>query len=124
MRTVLLFYPALGLLLFLAFALLALTQFPHRRATGMTDLPSRHVLWIRLTAGVLVVIALVLAIRHEGGGFGFLLWIGLLSFAACIVALILSWKPLLLAPLARLMLSPRFLFTSAARLSGSDKRPD
>lgn len=102
-----LFYPALGLLLFLAFALLALTQFPHRRAVGLAELPFYNAVWVRLAAGVLVVLALVLAVRHEGGGFGVLLWAGLVSFTACLVALVLSWRPLLLAWLARLMPTPR-----------------
>lgn len=108
MRAVFLLYLLLGLLLFFAFALLALTQFPHRRAIGLTDLASRQAIWTRIVAGVLVILALVLAIRNEGGGFGFLLWTGLLSLASCIVALILSWRPTFLAPLARLISSDRF----------------
>lgn len=99
----LLFYPALGILLFLAFALLALTQFPHRRATGTVELPPRQVAQARLTALLLLVLSLAWAIRHDGAGFGSLLWAALISLTACAVALILGWRPGLLAPIARLM---------------------
>ncbi|BAU38672.1 hypothetical protein APT_01590 [Acetobacter pasteurianus NBRC 101655] len=108
MRTVFLLYPALGLLLFFAFALLALTQFPHRRAIGLTDLAFQQTIWTRVVAGLLVILALVLAVLSEGGGFGILLWAGLLSLASCIVALILSWRPSFLAPLAQFISSDRF----------------
>ncbi|MFT8558821.1 MAG: DUF3325 family protein [Acetobacter sp.] len=103
-----LFYPVMALLLVLAFALMAMTQFPHRRAVGLTDLASRQAIWTRTVAGLLVILALVLAIRNEGGAFGFLLWAGLLSLASCIVVLILSWRPTFFASLARLISSDRF----------------
>lgn len=93
----------LGLLLFLAFALLALTQAPHRRATGTTDLPSDRVMQLRLVAILSLAMALLLAVHHEGEGFGFLLWSGLISLAACAVSLVLAWCPRLLGPLSRLL---------------------
>lgn len=37
-----LFYLPLGLCLFMAFALLALTQFTHRRATGTAELSTQR----------------------------------------------------------------------------------
>ncbi|GAN70424.1 DUF3325 domain-containing protein [Acetobacter syzygii] len=100
---VLLFSLALGGLLFLAFALLALTQFQHRRATGQQDLPAHRIVVVRKIAGVLLVMALAMAVWQQGGGFGFLLWVGLASLAACMVALALSWQPRTLVPLAMLM---------------------
>ncbi|MDN7354365.1 DUF3325 domain-containing protein [Acetobacter senegalensis] len=96
-----LFSFGLGLMLFVGFALLALTQFVHRRATGTAELPPRRGTQVRLVAILLLVLALVLAVQNEGGGFGFLLWAGLMSFAACGVALILGYWPYLLAPVAR-----------------------
>ncbi|MBO1327701.1 DUF3325 domain-containing protein [Acetobacter suratthaniensis] len=106
MSTTCLFYLPLCLWLFIAFALLALTQFNHRRACGMTDLPPSRTRLIRLMAGVMLLFALVISIAHESSGFGFLLWVGLLSLCACAVALLLGWYPRLLAPLARLMAKP------------------
>jgi len=98
-------YTAFGLILLVAFALLALTQFPHRRATKTPQLLPGAALKARLLAGLLLVGVLIMAIWREGGGFGFLLWGSLLSLSACAVSLILGWWPHLLALLARLMLS-------------------
>ena len=94
----------LGALTFLAFALLALTQFPHRRATGVPELPRNRALRAYLAAAMLLGMTLVLSVENDGGGFGFLLWASLLSLAACAVALVLGWWPWLLSPLARRMM--------------------
>lgn len=106
------FYPLLGVLLFTAFALLALTQFPHRRATDVEQLPPRRGVQIRVVASLLLCVVLALAVRAEGGGFGFLLWVSLMSMAACAVSFVLGWWPGLLAPLARVMLLSHFSFSS------------
>ncbi|GCD75038.1 hypothetical protein NBRC3299_1330 [Acetobacter pasteurianus NBRC 3299] len=71
---VFLFSFALELMIFVAFALLALTQFQHRRAVGMAEeLFHRRKAQVRGGAGGLLAFALVIAVRHEGSGFGFLL---------------------------------------------------
>lgn len=98
-----LFYLPLGLCLFMAFTLLALTQFTHRRATGTAELPTQRARLIRLMAAILLLLALIAAIEHENSGFGVLLWTGLLSLSACTVALLIGWCPQALSPLARLM---------------------
>ena len=59
-----------------------------------------------------LVLALLLAIIHDGGGFGTLLWIGLASGAACMVALTIAWYPGLLISLTRTM-ARRFRLTGA-----------
>ncbi|WP_162870711.1 MULTISPECIES: DUF3325 domain-containing protein [Acetobacter] len=106
-----LFSFALELVLFVAFALLALTQFQHRRATGVPELRTRRrKAQIRGGAVVLLVLTLVIAVGNEGGGFGFLLWVGLVSFAACNVAFVLGWWPGILRPLAKLLSNPHSLF--------------
>lgn len=115
---IVLFYILLWLLLFLAFALLALTQFQHRRATGTTELPSRRVMLVRLVAVVFLIMALAVSIIHEGGGFGSLLWVGLMILAAWTVAMILAWCPQLLAPLAFLMRARLSCFTYPHSRSG------
>lgn len=97
------FYPALSVLLFFTFSLLALTQFPHRRATGTAELSAPRATGIRRVAAVLLVGSLVCAIVHDGGGFGTLLWVGLMAVCACAVTLVLGWRPAWLAPLARRM---------------------
>ncbi|WP_025860466.1 DUF3325 domain-containing protein [Acetobacter papayae] len=101
-----LFYLPLGLCLFMAFALLALTQFTHRRATGTAELSTQRARLIRLVATALLLFALTGAIKHENSGFGGLLWAGLLSLCACTVALLLGWCPQIFSPLARLMAKP------------------
>ncbi|MBO1328841.1 DUF3325 family protein [Acetobacter suratthaniensis] len=98
-----LFYTGLVGVLYGAFALLALTQFQHRRATGGRTLLSRRVVYIRSVATLLLVLALFLAIMHDGSGFGALLWITLASGTACMVALRIAWHPGLLIPLTRIM---------------------
>ncbi|NHN89499.1 DUF3325 family protein [Acetobacter conturbans] len=124
MMSAFLFCTFLGLLLFLAFALLALTQFPHRRVTGTAELLPRRVTQVRLLAGLLLVVTLGLAIWNEGGGFGFLLWASLLSLTACAVAFVLGWWAGLLVPLARVMLNPHPLLAVVSLLPGSGRQPD
>lgn len=121
----LLFRTCLTLLLFLAFLLLALTQFQHRRATGAAELSARRAARVRLAAAVLLILALVITIRQEGGGFGSLLWVGLMSLAACAVTLLLAWWPRLFSPLARLlMLSPFPVSPTGRALRDSGERFD
>ncbi|WP_338333508.1 DUF3325 family protein [Acetobacter sp. LMG 32666] len=114
-----LLYSAFAVVLFLAFALLALTQFAHRRATGAADLPPERVGQTRAVAGLLVGAVLCVTTYTEGGGFGFLLWVGLVSLAACAVALVLGWCPALLAPLARMMVLPASPFSARHQPPGA-----
>ncbi|MHB1369959.1 MAG: DUF3325 family protein [Pseudomonadaceae bacterium] len=85
-------WPALlaFLLAYLAFARLALTQPAHRQAVAPDALPPRYA---RLLGATLSGSGLVLLLGTEGGGFGALLWLLLLSAAAFCVAQTLSWKP-------------------------------
>ncbi|MCP1243878.1 DUF3325 family protein [Acetobacter lambici] len=114
-----LLYCAFALVLFLAFALLALTQFTHRRSTGTAELPPERVRQARFVAGLLLCAVLCAAIYTEGGGFGVLLWAGLVSLAACAVTVVLGWRPALLAPLARLMLFSTGVFSPTHQPPGA-----
>ncbi|MBF0863064.1 DUF3325 family protein [Gluconobacter kanchanaburiensis] len=98
-----LIYMIFYLIIFISFSLLALTQFPHRRATKTSELSQNAIFIARLLAGFLQTSILIMAVWHDGGGFGFLLWACLLSLSAFSVSLILGGRPNLLAPLARQM---------------------
>ncbi|MBF0886710.1 DUF3325 domain-containing protein [Gluconobacter sphaericus] len=108
-------------ILFVSFALLALTQFPHRRATKTSELSSGAIFKARLLAGVLQISILIMAVLQDGEGFGFLLWACLLPFSACSVSLFLAWQPNLLAPLSRLMVSLEYCSVNTY-LDGSKNR--
>lgn len=60
-----LFSFGLGLMLFVGFALLALTQFVHRRATGAAELPPRRATQVRLVAILLLVLLWLLLSRTK-----------------------------------------------------------
>lgn len=85
-------WPALLAFLFtyLAFARLALAQPVHRQAVAPGASPARYT---RATSATLLGSSLVLLLVTEGGGFGTLLWLLLLSAAAFCVAQTLSWRP-------------------------------
>ncbi|OUI88165.1 hypothetical protein HK11_07725 [Acetobacter sp. DmW_043] len=116
-------YIILVFLLFLACALSALTQLSHRRTTDVKELAPQRTVHIRILSVCILVFTLTAFICREGGGFGFLLWAGLLSVSACCVALVLGWWPRLLVPLARLMSHSAFLLPLMP-LSGPGKSPD
>ncbi|MHA3886036.1 DUF3325 family protein [Stutzerimonas degradans] len=85
-------WPALlaFLLAYLACARLALAQPVHRQAVAPGASAVRGT---RVFSATLLGISLALLLVAEGGGFGALLWLLLLSTAAFCVAQTLSWKP-------------------------------
>ncbi|WP_332776451.1 DUF3325 domain-containing protein [Polaromonas sp.] len=101
---------ALGLVFWLAvfgFALLALSQERHWSQVTPSNRPSVPVVIVQRAIGFVAIVgALPLCMAIEGASFGCLLWAVLLSAAAAAVALVLTWAPGLLAPLAR-SVSPR-----------------
>lgn len=85
-------------LCYLALALLALLQLPHRKAVWRVTalpLPLEQKLR-RVAAGLMLTIALGLLLMVDGPGFALLLWLWLLALMAAAVAFTLSWKPSLL----------------------------
>ena len=92
---------ALSLTAYLGFALLALSQARPRRRLGLAaELARGRRIGLRLAGGLLLVLALVLALLRDGPGFGGLLWATAVSLAALAVAFTLSWQPRLLGLLA------------------------
>ncbi len=103
MTNVLLFI-ALSLAAYLGFVLLALGQARHWRAASEAAAPGRiGKLALRIAGGVSLSLALCLALFRDGPSFGALLWTTVISVAALVVALTLSWRPRLLRPLAALV---------------------
>lgn len=87
---------------FLGCASLALSQSRNWRAvTGATLLTSTQ-RTVRLTGWVLLIAALALCIARDGVGFAALTWPLLFAAGAFVVAMILSFRPRLLKPAARL----------------------
>ena len=92
---------ALSLTAYFGFALLALSQAQPRRRLGLAvELGHGRRIGLRLAGGLLLVLALVLALLRDGPGFGGLLWATAVSLAALAVAFTLSWQPRLLDLLA------------------------
>ena len=78
---------ALSLTAYLGFALLALSQARPRRRLGLAaELARGRRIGLRLAGGLLLVLALVLALLRDGPGFGGLLWATAVSLAALAVA--------------------------------------
>lgn len=96
---------ALGLVFWLAvfgFALLALSQERHWSHVAQSTRPPALVVIVQRAIGFIAIFgALPLCMAIEGASFGSLLWAVLLSAAAATVALVLTWAPGLLAPLAK-----------------------
>lgn len=86
---------AAAALLALAFAVLALTQEPHRQRVARTPLRMdrariarlRGLAWLGLGAGLLLCIA------GHGAAFGSVMWVLLLAAAGVAVAFTLAWRP-------------------------------
>jgi nitrate reductase NapE component len=90
---------------YVAFALFALGQPAHLKAVDPLapgpSAPKRH----RLLAALLLASALSLLVVIQGGAFGFLLWMTLLSAAALSLSFTLSWRPGWLRSVARFLAS-------------------
>lgn len=88
---------------YLGFVLLALSQDRHWHHLGGTyHCPKRVLVLLRSAGYALLTGALVLAVGHEGAGFGSLLWATMLSIGAVAVVCTLTWRARWLRPLARL----------------------
>lgn len=96
-------------LCYFAFALLALSQPVHMKVVDPNapapDRPSQK--RQRLGAALLLASALSLLLVAQGGAFGSLLWMTLLSAGALSLSLTLSWRPGWLRFIARLVVSTR-----------------
>lgn len=97
-------FVALIFFLHLGFALLALSQSRNWRAAGVaTSLSRTAAIILRALGFGLIALALPMALWRDGGGFGSLLWVCLLSIAAFAVTVTLSWRAHWLKPLARII---------------------
>ena len=83
------------ILCYLAFALLALCQTPHRKAVdSLANSPSRAGQFAGMVVAVAcLATALLILLAAQGHGFGTLLWVLLTSAAALSLSFTLSWKP-------------------------------
>lgn len=91
-------------LLWISFALLALSQERHRDSVLASATPlALRCRAQRMIAFIAIAAALPLCMALEGAAFGGLLWSLLLSACAASVALTLTVCPSMLRPLARLM---------------------
>ncbi|PWC77016.1 DUF3325 family protein [Azospirillum sp. TSH64] len=86
--------PGLFGLCYFAFAALALSVERHWRdlVESRRGPPRRTVFRLRLAALLCLAAALSVAVRHDGTGFGLLLWVLALSAAALAVAATVTWK--------------------------------
>lgn len=85
----------------IGFALLALSQERHwHAATGTPAAAAPSPLPLRTVGFALQLLALAGFVHTQGPGFGGLLWGVGATAAAMTVALVLTWRPRLLAPLA------------------------
>lgn len=76
----------------LGLAMLALSMPKHYRDLH-GKLPARTIQWgLRVTGWVFMILSLAVAIMFEGAAIGAVLWIGLLTVAAQLVALMLTYK--------------------------------
>ena len=91
---------AAAMAIYLALALLALSQEEHWSRAGMppTTKLARH--W-RYVASAVLVLAGLLCVAVHGAGFGLILWVMLIGAGIMAVALTLSWRPQWLARIAR-----------------------
>lgn len=101
-------FNALGLLataamLFISFALLALTQERHWETVCRSNRPFVQYQWARKAIFFIAIAsALPLNIAREGAGFGSLLWVLMVCASAAAVAFTLTVCPVVLRPLALL----------------------
>jgi hypothetical protein len=120
----LLLFVALIFVLFLGFALLALSQNRNWRSVDVaTSLSRTGVTVLRALGCGLITLALPMALWRDGGGFGSLLWVCLLSIAAFAVTLTLSWRASWLKPLARIITGMSCTVSSPAS-SEHARRPE
>lgn len=91
---------AAAMAIYLALALLALSQEDHWSRAGMPPSTRLARRW-RYLAGVVLILAGVLCVASHGAGFGLILWVMLIGAGIVAVALTLSWRPRWLGGLAR-----------------------
>lgn len=92
------------LLSYLAFALMACAMGRHRDdiiGLGQRDPDRLAQRRLRMAAGLLLLVALGVAVGWVGAAFGALLWVLQISLAAMLVAFTLTWRPRLLGSLLR-----------------------
>jgi hypothetical protein len=83
------------------FALLALSQQRHLERVFESNRPPSHNRRAQTAIGFIAIgLSLPACIASQGASFGSLLWVLLLSAAALAVALMLTWRPQWLRPLA------------------------
>ncbi|MDQ3270648.1 MAG: DUF3325 domain-containing protein [Pseudomonadota bacterium] len=81
-------------LLFLGFALLALSQDRYQECVFGSNGPIAPASRAQRATGLIAIaLALPLCVWDQGGGFGSLLWVVLMGAAAMAVALLLTWRP-------------------------------
>ena len=86
---------------YVGFALLALTQArPWQRVRPAAPPTGIRRLVLRTLGGLALVLSLILCLLRDGPSFGVLLWVTAISIAATAVAFTLTWRPVLLRPLA------------------------
>lgn len=91
---------------YLGFACLALAMSRHwDQVMGGPELPPGRQQILRSAGFLLLSISLTLAMVTEGANFGSVLWVLALALSAAAIALTLTWRPLWLRPLARVMRS-------------------
>lgn len=91
---------AAAIAIYLALALLALSQEEHWNRAGMPPATALARRW-RYLASAILVLAGVLCLAGHGAGFGLLLWGMLIGAGIVAVALTLSWRPQWLGGIAR-----------------------
>jgi len=86
--------------IYLALALLALSQEDHWSRAGMPPATRLAHRW-RYVASIVLILAGLLCVAGHGVGFGLILWVMLVGAAIVAVALTLSWRPQWLGAMAR-----------------------
>jgi len=86
--------------IYLALALLALSQEDHWSRAGMPPATRLAHRW-RYVASIVLILAGLLCVAGHGVGFGLILWVMLVGAAIVAVALTLSWRPQWLGGIAR-----------------------
>lgn len=88
----------------LGFVFLALAMSRHwSEVTGQVELPETHIKVLRAAGFSAHAVGLALAVFAQGPSFGSILWVMALTASAVAVALTLTWRPLWLRPLAKLI---------------------
>lgn len=86
--------------IYLALALLALSQEDHWSRAGMPPATRLAHRW-RYVASIVLILAGILCVTGHGAGFGLILWVMLVGAGIMAVALTLSWRPQWLGGIAR-----------------------